>query len=202
MSEFLRAVRRIVVDFVVGRVLSRRAARRRHETAATLDDVTTYYLLHRHDFGMDDAPAGACILYAVSCNLSDTELANRHEILLRTGGLAAAAAEDDGEDEDDEDEKSGRRGRTPGGDRQHGQAPALAPAQAEDDGLRRRAAAHAPLIDQVHRLMHLWKAGDVVKVDDYLDARGLRKNALFLQLLQALIELAGEGTDERASWRT
>ena len=55
----------------------------------------------------------------------------------------------------------------------------------------------APLIDQVHRLMHLWKAGDVVKVDDYLDARGLRKNALFLQLLQALIELAGEGTDER-----
>ena len=55
----------------------------------------------------------------------------------------------------------------------------------------------APLIDQVHRLMHLWKAGDVDKVDDYLDARGLRKNALFLQLLQALIELAGEGTDER-----
>ena len=37
----------------------------------------------------------------------------------------------------------------------------------------------------------------MVKVDDYLDARGLRKNALFLQLLQALIELAGEGTDER-----
>jgi hypothetical protein len=55
----------------------------------------------------------------------------------------------------------------------------------------------APLIDQVHRLMHLWKAGDVVKVDDYLDVRGLRKNTLFLQLLQALIELAGEGTEER-----
>jgi hypothetical protein len=52
----------------------------------------------------------------------------------------------------------------------------------------------APLIDQVHRLMHLWKAGDVDKVDDDLDARGLRKHALFLQLLQALIELAGEGT--------
>jgi putative DNA methylase len=48
----------------------------------------------------------------------------------------------------------------------------------------------APLIDQVHRLMLLWKLGDVVKVDNYLDARGLRKNALFL-------ELAGEGTDER-----
>ena len=48
-----------------------------------------------------------------------------------------------------------------------------------------------PLIDQIHRLMHLWRAGDVVKVDAYLDARGLRRNALFHQLLQALIELAG-----------
>ena len=48
----------------------------------------------------------------------------------------------------------------------------------------------APLIDQVHRLMHLWKAGDLIRVDEYLDARGLRRNALFHQLLQALIELA------------
>ncbi len=55
-----------------------------------------------------------------------------------------------------------------------------------------------PLIDQVHRLMHLWKAGDVVKVDDYLDNKGLRRNALFHQLLQALIELADVGSDERA----
>ena len=38
--------------------------------------------------------------------------------------------------------------------------------------------------------MHLWKVGDVAKVDDYLDSRGLRKNALFLHLLQALIELS------------
>ena len=45
--------------------------------------------------------------------------------------------------------------------------------------------------------MLLGKLGDVVKVDDYLDARGLRKNTPFLQLLKALIELAGEGTDER-----
>ncbi len=30
----------------------------------------------------------------------------------------------------------------------------------------------APLIGQVHRLMHLWKAGDLVRVDEYLDARG------------------------------
>ena len=55
-----------------------------------------------------------------------------------------------------------------------------------------------PLIDQVHRLMHLWKAGDVVKVDEYLDEKGLRRNALFHQLLQALIEMAAVSSDERS----
>jgi hypothetical protein len=55
-----------------------------------------------------------------------------------------------------------------------------------------------PLIDQAHRLMHLWRAGDVVKVDEYLDAHGLRRHALFHQLLQALIELAPHGSEERS----
>ena len=61
VSEFLRAVRRLVVDFVVGRVLTGGG----DETSASgLDDVTTYYILHRHDFGVGDAPVGPCILYA------------------------------------------------------------------------------------------------------------------------------------------
>jgi hypothetical protein len=55
-----------------------------------------------------------------------------------------------------------------------------------------------PLIDQVHRLMHLWRAGDVTKVDAYLDARGLRRSPLFHQLLQALIELAPANSEERS----
>ena len=46
--------------------------------------------------------------------------------------------------------------------------------------------------------MHLWRAGDQVKVDDYLDTRGLQRNALFNQILQALIELADAGSDERS----
>ena len=193
VAEFLRAVRRLVVDFVVGRVLTGEGGD--ETTASGLDDVTTYYILHRHDFGLGDAPVGACILYSVSCNLSDTELANRHEILLRTGGLAAAAAEDDG-DADDESEEAD---------------PDAEPEEGTGSTVKLRSWNHrkrksigydeegrpAPLIDQVHRLMLLWKLGDVAKVDDYLDARGLRKNALFLQLLQALIELAGDGTDER-----
>src|SRR5437870_7289906 len=48
VSEFLRNVRRIVVDFVVGRVLSGYGSDR---STSGLDDLTTYYLLHRHDFG-------------------------------------------------------------------------------------------------------------------------------------------------------
>ena len=55
-----------------------------------------------------------------------------------------------------------------------------------------------PLIDQIHRLMHLWKAGDVIKVDEYLEAKALRRNVLFHQLLQALIELAPAGSEERS----
>jgi len=55
-----------------------------------------------------------------------------------------------------------------------------------------------PLIDLIHRLMHLWKAGDVIKVDDYLDSRALRRNSIFIQLLQALIELSQAGSEERS----
>ena len=40
-----------------------------------------------------------------------------------------------------------------------------------------------PLINQVHKLMHLWRTGDQVKVADYLDTRGLQRNALFNQIL-------------------
>ena len=193
VAEFLRAVRRLVVDFVVGRVLTGDGGD--ETTASGLDDVTTYYILHRHDFGMGDAPVGACILYAVSCNLSDNDLTNRHEFLLRTGGLAAAAAEDDGEPDDE--------GEEPDADAEPEEGTGSTVKLRPWNQRKRKSMGYdedgrpAPLIDQVHRLMLLWKLGDVVKVDDYLDARGLRKNALFLQLLQALIELAGEGTDER-----
>jgi putative DNA methylase len=143
---------------------------------------------------MEDAPVGACILYAVSCNLSDNDLAQRHEILLRTGGLSA----------DDEDkEPDGEGGDAEGADDEPEQGTGSTVKLRPWHQRKRKAMGYdadgrpAPLIDQVHRLMHLWKAGDVVKVDDYLDARGLRKNTLFLHLLQALIELAGEATEER-----
>ena len=46
--------------------------------------------------------------------------------------------------------------------------------------------------------MHLWRAGDVLKVDEYLDMHALGYNTLFGQLLQALIELAPAQSEERA----
>jgi hypothetical protein len=192
VAEFLRAVRRLVVDFVVGRVLTHNGD---ENAASGLDDITTYYILHRHDFGVEDAPIGACILYAVSCNLSDNDLAGRYEILLRTGGLSAP--EDDGEDADSEEAADAEEEPEEGS----GSTVKLRPWYQR----KRRTMGYdadgrpAPLIDQVHRLMHLWKAGDVAKVDDYLDDRGLRRNVLFHQLLQALIELTDKDNqrDER-----
>ncbi len=191
VSEFLRAVRRIVVDFVVGRVLS-------HNGEATavsgLDDVTTYYLLHRHDFGMDDAPIGACILYAISCGLSDHDLADRYEILQRTGGQSEPDEDEEPSAEADAEveEGSGSKVRLRPWNRR------IRKSMGYDGDSRSVGEKPAPLIDQAHRLMHLWRAGDVVRVDEYLDARGLRRNALFHQLLQALIELASTGSEERS----
>ncbi len=185
VSEFLREVRRMVVDFVVGRVLADDG----REAATGLDDVTTYYLLHRHDFGMGEAPVGGCILYALSCNLSDSALVHRHDLLSQSGRGRPDEAEGDDTAEDEERTEGGgakvrlkawsrRRGRTLGLEAPGGRPP--------------------PLIDQVHRLMHLWRAGDQVKVDDYLDDRGLLRSALFNRILQALIELADAGSDERS----
>ena len=47
-----------------------------------------------------------------------------------------------------------------------------------------------PLIDRIHRVMHLWKEGDQQKVDEYLDEHVLRRNELFKRVVQSLIELS------------
>lgn len=203
VSEFLTHVRRMVVDFVVGRVLTGDGD---SEAVTGLDNVTAYYLLHRYDFGFADTPAGACILYAISCDLSDKDLADRYDLLARTGGAAAAEDEEQGDEEVEttgtgstlrlktwQQRKRPTMGYDPALDDVAQHLPMFPDMPAEVSPSR-----ELPLIDQVHRLMHLWRAGDVVKVDDYLDVRGLRRNKLFQQLLQALIELAAAGSEERA----
>ncbi len=158
VSEFLRHVRRMVVDFVVGRVLSHNGGA---DAVSGLDDVTTYYLLHRYDFGMESAPIGPCILYAVSCGLSDAALTSRYDILARTGGQTSVEEEavvgsaDEGEAEEQEEGTSSTVKLKQWSQRKN---PSM--------GYETLVGPPAPLIDQVHRLMHLWKAGDVTKVDD------------------------------------
>ena len=188
VSEFLREVRRMVVDFVVGRVLTNDG----EETVTGLDDVTNYYLLHRHAFGMGDSPVGGCILYALSCNLSDSALVSQHDLLVNSGG---ASIDDEPEDETNEEEDNdgggggGAKVKLKAWDRRRGR----------NLGLEGPGGRPSPLIDQVHRLMRLWREGDQARVNDYLDSRGLQRNALFHQLLQALIELSDHGSEERST---
>ena len=209
VSEFLRHVRRMVVDFVVGRVLSPSGE---NQEISGLDDVTTYYLLHRHDFGLEDAPAGPCILYAISCGLSDNALADQADILARTGGKSVSVEERQEVDE----EVGGGTGSTLKLKKWHqrkrpsmGYDPAIDSAKARADSLQLKMdifpdeekpihRREIPLIDQIHRLMHLWKAGELSKINDYLETRALLRNNTFHQVLQALIELSAAGSEERS----
>lgn len=192
VTDFLGHVRRIVVDFVVGRVLSHG---RSEPTPGDhpLDDVTTYYLLHRNDFGLKEAPAGPCILYAVSCGLSERELADQYELLARSGSA------DDAEDEAPSDDAEG-------GDAEEATSSGAGGKYKLKDwrarkhrslGIETASGRAIPLIDQAHKLMQLWVAGDVIKVNQYLDTRALRRSQVFTQLIQALIEKSrAEGCSE------
>ena len=172
VAAFLRHVRRMVVGFVVSRLF-------REEGAATeeLDDPTTYYLLHRNDFGVGAAPAGACILYALSCNVADSDLAGRLDLIVRGGGASATSA------------RTGSQVRLKPWNRR----------VAKDLGEPTPDGKAPPLIDCVHKLMRLWKTGEQSRVDAYLESRGLRRHELFARVVQALIELAEAGSEERAT---
>ncbi len=184
VGEFLESVRRMVIEYVVGRVLHVAP-----DATDRLDPVTSYYLLHRHDFGFQKAPAGACILYAVSCGLSDAEL-ERTWNLIKVKGSKSKSNTDDEDSEDDDsgsDEGSGSEFTLRSwNERKEKRMGYEAPGGRE-----------VPLIDRVHRLMHLWKDGDVRKVEDYLDEFALRRNELFLRVIQSLIELSDRTGGER-----
>ena len=172
VAEFLRHVRRMVVGFVVSRLFREEGA-----AAEELDDPTTYYLLHRNDFGLGPAPVGACILYALSCNVADSDLAGRLDLLIRGAGGKAAG------------ERTGSQVRLKPWNRR----------VAKDLGEPTLDGKVPPLIDCVHKLMRLWKTGEQSRVDAYLESRGLWRHELFARVVQALIELAEAGSEERAT---
>jgi len=189
VHEFLQHVRHMVVNFVVGQVLTHGGD---PNAVSGLDDITTYYLLHRNDFGLHDAPIGACILYAVSCGLSDSALADEYEILLRTGGIEPEDEEEEpqttwADDETEDEEGTGSKVKL----RPWNQRKRRSMGYTE-------AGRPAPLIDQIHRLMHLWKTGDEQRVDDYIETNGIRGSQLFHRVLQSLVELSAPGNEERS----
>ena len=176
VAEFLRHVRRMVVGFVVGRVLRGDGGER-----GDLDNLTTYYLLHRRDFGLGAAPAGAVILYALSCDLSDSDLAGRCDLIARG---SAGGGDEDGEPAGASGGEAKlkpwdrRKPRSLGEPSPNGASPAL--------------------IDCLHRLMQLWRTGEQSRVDAYLEARGLWNQELFRQVAQAVLDLAERGSEERS----
>jgi len=176
IADFLRQVRRMVVNFVVGRVLHTEG----ESETTQLDELTTYYLLHRNDFGMEEAPSGACILYALTCNLSDRELSDKYDLVEHKGSTLKLVAWDKRKLKDE-----AKKLKT-------------VSSQTEMDLVTPTVSLTVTLIDQIHVLMNLWKGGDVAPVDRYLQQQGLLRLPLFQQVLQAIIELAAVGSDERS----
>ncbi len=186
VGEFLNHVRRMVVDFVVGQVLTGEQGADM-SAADRLDEVSAYYLLHRHDFGMDEAPVGACILYATACGLSDSELDRTWDILASKGGATEHTENTeeglDGNSVNSESsvaESSGSKVKLKAWNQRRGKSMGYEAPEGKP----------VPLIDRIHRVMHLWKEGDVQKVDEYLDDHALRRNELFKRVVQSLIELS------------
>ena len=120
---------------------------------------------------------------------SDRGLSDRFEVLSRSGRASPDAPEDDETGEADADGGSG------------GGKVKLVPwirHKAKWLGYEGPGGRPVPLIDRAHRLMHLWRAGEEGRVNDYIDDNGLARHALFARLLQALIELAPANSEERA----
>lgn len=184
VGDFLDHSRRMVVDFIVGRVFSE--GRVEGADVGALDNVTAYYLLHRHDFGFETAPIGACILYATSCDLTDAYLAGPGDLLERPNKKQALGEEDE-PDEEGEGKKKVQMVRLK---QWHERAkPSLGMPEAGD--------ARPPLVDVAHKLMQLWREGETESVNEYIAELGLQHWSLFHQLLQALTELSAAGSDER-----
>ena len=156
--------------------------------------MTAYYLLHRHDFGVDEAPVGACILYATACGLSDADLDKTWDILVHAGGDSAEEEVDSDEAEDADGDTEPPEDSGSGGNKV--KLKAWSQRRGKSMGYEAPQGKPVPLIDRIHRVMHLWKDGDVHKVDEYLDQHALRRNELFKRVVQSLIELSSN--NERA----
>ena len=137
-----------------------------------LDEWTRYYLMHLNHFGPEAAPVGECILLAQGYGLSLDNLTADRIGILRKASSGSALRLLGYTDRD-----SDRVGQP-------------------------HASGGLPMIDMLHKIMNLWKAGDRMPISAYITEHGLRENKLFRSVVQALVEMSPQGSDERALLET
>lgn len=189
-SEFLKEVRRLVLQFSLGELPGFRDIQQTTQgrgEGVDLDSVTQYYLLHRAYFGLDPAPAGACILYANACGKNETELKMVWHIIEQGGkskkGRPSTTAANP---EDEESESKGNEYRLLSWRERVGRG----------DLGESRGGLTPPLIDRLHRLMYLFEKNRVMDVQQLFDAWALASEKAFAPLLQAVRELALRDKDD------
>jgi hypothetical protein len=189
-SEFLKEVRRLVLQFSLGELPGFRDIQQTTQgrgEGIDLDPVTQYYLLHRAYFGLDPAPAGACILYANACGKNETELKMVWHIIEQGGkSKKGRPSATDAGMEDGESESKGNEYRLLAWRERVGR----------DDLGEPRGGLTPPLIDRLHRLMYLFDKNRAVEVQQLFDAWGLASEKAFAPLLQAVRELALRDKDD------
>jgi putative DNA methylase len=195
VPEFLKEVRKLVLQFSLGELPGFRDVQKDTQgrgEAIELDAVTQYYLLHRAYFGLDPAPAGACILYANACGKNETELKLVWNIIEQGGkSKRGRPTKEETETMDEEvGESKGNEYRLMDWSE-----------RVKDDRLgESRAGGPSPLIDRLQRLMALFQQNRTYEVQQAFDAWGLSSERAFSPLLQAIRELAvrdGKHTERR-----
>jgi adenine-specific DNA methylase len=137
-----------------------------------LDEWTRYYLMHRNHFGTEDAPVGECILLAQGYGVSLDALTANQIGILKKASSGS---------------KLRLLGHTDRNSDRVGQP---------------HSSGGLPMIDMLHRVLNLWDAGDSAQLNAYLAEHGLRENALFKAVIQALIETSPPGAKERSLLET
>lgn len=138
-----------------------------------LDEWTRYYLIHRANFGLEGAPVGECILLSQGYGLDLNDLRAPRGYIVKLSGSDIRLARWD---------ERGRADPSTGSGRGLGEAH-------PSGGL--------PQIDMLHKLMHLWAAGNLDALNAYADQNGLRQNDLFWAVAQAILEMAEAKSRER-----
>ena len=186
VPEFLAEVRKLVLHFSLGELPGFKEISQQTQgrgESLEIDSVTQYYLLHRAYFGLEAAPAGACIMYAQACGKNENELKMVWHV-IEQGGKSKAGRPKSEELQDVAEEGEGES---------KGNEFRLVPweerAQREELGEMRGGQA-APLIDRLHRLMKLFQQNRTAEVQQLYDAWGLANDRAFSPLLQAVRELS------------